>query len=104
MEPARNRFAKFLQKISFQPPKMKIVSNVTGEIMSDSEQIKELLVQQIVSPVRWWDCMRTAKREGVVHFYQCGSGKTVVNMAKRIDDMFRILPFGSYGDRIQFEF
>ncbi|MDR2372290.1 MAG: ACP S-malonyltransferase [Puniceicoccales bacterium] len=103
MEPARHRFAEFLQAIPFKTPKMKVVSNVTGEIVSDPEAIKKLLIQQIVSPVRWWDCMNTAKREGITHFYQCGSGKTLVNMAKRIDDTFRVLPFGAYGDRIQFE-
>jgi [acyl-carrier-protein] S-malonyltransferase len=103
MEPARDRFAKFLQAIPFRSPKMKVVSNVTGEVVSDPGQIKELLIQQIVSPVRWWDCMNMAKREGVTHFYQCGTGKTLVNMAKRIDDTFQVLPFGEYGDRTQFE-
>ncbi|MDR0741015.1 MAG: ACP S-malonyltransferase [Puniceicoccales bacterium] len=103
MEPARNRFAEFLQAIPFKTPKMKVVSNVTGEVVSDPEKIKDLLIQQIVSPVRWWDCMNTAKREGITHFYQCGAGKTLVNMAKRIDNTFRVLPFGEYGDRTQFE-
>jgi [acyl-carrier-protein] S-malonyltransferase len=101
MEPARNRFAEFLQTIFFKDPKMKIISNVTGEVVSDPGQIRELLVQQIVSPVRWWNCMNAAKREGVSHFYQCGSGKTLINMAKRIDDAFLVLPFGEYGDHIQ---
>jgi [acyl-carrier-protein] S-malonyltransferase len=99
MEPARDRFAEFLQAIPFKTPQIKVVSNVTGEIVSDPEQIKELLIQQIVAPVRWWDCMNTARREGITHFYQCGIGKTLVNMAKRIDDTFRVLPFGEYGDR-----
>jgi [acyl-carrier-protein] S-malonyltransferase len=103
MEPARDRFAEFLQKIPFRPPQMKVVSNVTGEIMSDPEQIKALLIQQIVSPVRWWDCMNTAKRKGVTAFYQCGAGKTLINMAKRMDAIFRVLPFGEYGDSTQFK-
>ncbi|MDR1907153.1 MAG: ACP S-malonyltransferase [Puniceicoccales bacterium] len=103
MEPARIQFAEFLQGISFQAPRIKVVSNVTGEVMSNPERIKELLIQQIVSPVRWWDCMNTAKREGVIHFYQCGAGKTLVNMAKRIDNEFQVLPFGAHGDRTQFE-
>jgi [acyl-carrier-protein] S-malonyltransferase len=104
MEPARIRFAEFLQKIPFNAPKMKVVSNVTGEIVSDPERIKELLIRQMVSPVRWWDCMDTAKREGVTYFYQCGAGKTLVNMAKRIDNVFQVLPFGEYGDCTRFEF
>lgn len=99
MEPARNYFAEFLQKIPFKAPKMKVVSNVTGKLVSDPKQIKTLLIQQIVSPVYWWDCMNTAKNENITHFYQCGAGKTLVNMAKRIDSAFQVLPFGEYGDR-----
>ncbi|MDR1366599.1 MAG: ACP S-malonyltransferase [Puniceicoccales bacterium] len=102
MEPARDRFAKFLQEIPFRAPKMKAVSNVTGKLMSDPEQIKALLIQQIVSPVHWWDCMNTAKNENITRFYQCGTGKTLVNMASRIDDVFQVLPFGEYGDRMDF--
>jgi [acyl-carrier-protein] S-malonyltransferase len=104
MKPARDRFAEFLRKIPFRSPKMKVISNVTGEIMFDPEQIRELLIQQIVFPVRWWDCMNTAKRAGITRFYQCGAGKTLVNIAKRIDGTFYVLPFGEYGDRTQFEF
>jgi [acyl-carrier-protein] S-malonyltransferase len=103
MEPAGIQFAEFLQGISFQVPRIKVMGNVTSEVMSNPERIKELLIQQIVSPVRWCDCMNTAKREGIIHFYQCGAGKTLVNMAKRIDREFQVLPFGAYGDRTQFE-
>jgi [acyl-carrier-protein] S-malonyltransferase len=104
MEPARDRFAVFLKKIKFQTPKVPIISNVTGEIMHDPAQIKALLIQQIVSPVQWWDCMKGAKRAGVLHFYQCGAGKTLVNMAKRIDEEFQVLPFGEYEDSLALAF
>jgi [acyl-carrier-protein] S-malonyltransferase len=104
MESARDRFAIFLKKIKFQPPKMPVISNVTGEMVRNPVLIKDLLIQQITAPVRWWDCMKAAKREGVLHFFQCGAGKTLVNMAKRIDDEFQVLPFGEYEDRLALAF
>ncbi|MDR1435035.1 MAG: ACP S-malonyltransferase [Puniceicoccales bacterium] len=102
MEPAREKFDTFLGGIIFKKPKFKVISNVTGEIVENPERIKALLIQQIVSPVRWWDCMRRAKREGINYFYECGVGKTLANMAKRIDNELRVLSFGSYGDNIEF--
>jgi [acyl-carrier-protein] S-malonyltransferase len=103
MEPARDRFATFLEAIKFKTPQIKVVSNVNGEIMRDPQYIKMLLIQQIVSPVRWWDCMKTAKSQGIYHFYECGVGRTLTNMARRIDSGLRVLPFGKDGDNIQFD-
>jgi [acyl-carrier-protein] S-malonyltransferase len=102
MEPARERFAIFLKKIKFKAPRIPVVSNVTGLIMKDPKEIKELLIRQITSPVQWWDCMKTAKRENVHYFYECGAGKTLASMAKRIDSEFQVLPFGEYGNSIAF--
>jgi [acyl-carrier-protein] S-malonyltransferase len=102
MEPARKQFDAFLGDIVFEEPKFKVMSNVTGEPMENPEEIKALLIQQIVSPVRWWDCMRRAKREGINYFYECGVGKTLANMAKRIDNELRVLSFGAHGDNIKF--
>jgi [acyl-carrier-protein] S-malonyltransferase len=103
MKPAQERFGAFLKKIKFHPPRMQWVSNVSGEVEQNPETIRELCIRQIVSPVQWWNCMCTAKREGFCYFYQCGTGKTLANMAKRIDSEFRVLPFGEHGDSTQFE-
>jgi [acyl-carrier-protein] S-malonyltransferase len=104
MEPARDRFTIFLKKIKFQAPKIPVISNVTGEMMRNPAQIKDLLIQQITVPFRWCDCMKAAKRAGVLQFYQCGAGKTLVNLAKRIDDEFQVLPFGEHEDRLALAF
>lgn len=80
-----------------------MVSNVAGEIMQNPKQIKALLIQQIVWPVRWWDCMERAKGDGVNYFYECGMGRTLANMAKRIHSELQILSFGGYGDPIEFD-
>ncbi|MDR2200732.1 MAG: ACP S-malonyltransferase [Puniceicoccales bacterium] len=103
MKPAQERFGEFLKKIKFRAPRIQWVSNVTGKVEWNPVTIQELCIQQIVSPVRWWDCMCTAKREGFQYFYQCGTGKTLVNMAKRIDNEFKVLPFGKHEDSVQFE-
>ncbi|MDR2806705.1 MAG: ACP S-malonyltransferase [Puniceicoccales bacterium] len=103
MEPAREQFEEFLKKVKFKAPRIKVVSNVTGEVMKDPERIKNLLAQQITSPVQWWECMQTAQREGIHDFYECGAGQTLANIAKRIDDEFHVLSFGEYGNAIKFE-
>lgn len=103
MEPARVKFAQFLEKIPFKNPKITVVSNVTGQPVRDPEQIKVLLAEQITSPVLWWPCMETALSLGVKHFYECGSGRTLAGMAKRISGEIQVLSFGKIGDRVAFE-
>lgn len=103
MEPARVKFAQFLEEISFGKPKITVVSNVTGKPVNDPEQIKALLAEQITSPVLWWQCMETALSLGVKHFYECGSGRTLAGMAKRISSEIQVLSFGKVGDRVEFE-
>ena len=94
MSVACELFEEFLAPFEFHPPQVSVVSNVTGKIIDDVSQIKALLVKQIVSPVLWWQCMETAKSLGVMQFYQCGTGKTLVGMARRIDPELKVYPFG----------
>jgi [acyl-carrier-protein] S-malonyltransferase len=82
MNSAKDEFVNFLQDIKFGDLKYPVVSNVTGDFYKNSNEVKELLPIQIVSAVRWVDCMMTAKNAGVVNLYQCGNGKVLVNLAR----------------------
>jgi [acyl-carrier-protein] S-malonyltransferase len=90
MEPARKEFETFLVDYTFNNPSIKVLSNITGSEVRNVDEIKRLLVNQIVSPVRWIDCMRYAGAQGVTEFYECGPGKVLAGLARRIDRTWKV--------------
>ena len=84
MEPAREQLEQELASLTFQPAKIPIVQNVTGDICSDPNQIRQNLVAQLCSPVRWIDCMETIHSAGIDSFLECGPGKVLGGLIKRI--------------------
>lgn len=85
MEPARKEFEAYLRNYTFNNPSIKVLSNTTGSEVNNGDEIKQLLVKQIVSPVRWIDCMRYATSLGITEFYECGPGKVLTGLARRLD-------------------
>jgi len=83
MEPARERFAQFLEPLSFAEPNLSLFTNTTGLVVSDPEDIKEALVKQVVSSVLWEDCMKNAASEGVKNFVELGVGGVLKGHVKR---------------------
>lgn len=95
MKPAQIEFEKFLSGIEFKTPSVKVFTNVTGKEVSDPTEIKNMLVSQVVSTVRWEDCVRAASTLGAEQFYECGPGGVLGGMCKRID---RALPVKSLAE------
>ena len=85
MESARDGFEKFIENIEFSAPNMKVLSNVTGDLVSDPEDIKQKLVEQIVSPVLFEKCCHKAIEIDVNKFLECGPGKSLAGLIRRID-------------------
>ncbi len=98
MEPARSAFEDYLKNIDFKTPSIPVFSNVNGEAVSDPAVIKSNLVRQIVSTVRWEDCVRNAAKLGIDQFYECGPGGIISNMCKRIDKSIRVYPVSEVRD------
>ncbi|HLP01503.1 MAG TPA: ACP S-malonyltransferase [Opitutaceae bacterium] len=98
MEPARAEFAKFLQTVQFNAPKLKVLTNVTGKQVSNPDEIREMLIKQVVSSVRWEDCMRSAAGLGVVEFWECGPGAVLVGLARRINKEWPAKTFNEFAD------
>lgn len=98
MEPARQAFAEFLSDIDFQSPKITVLSNTHGEKVSSPEEIREALAKQVVSPVRWEDCMRNAAKHGITQYYECGPGAVLTGLGRRIDRSLSIKPLAEYDD------
>lgn len=85
MEPAREAFASVLADCPIERPRISVLSNVSGKAVSDPGEIREALAQQVVSSVRWEDCVREAIALGVERFYECGVGGVLAGLGRRID-------------------
>lgn len=85
MEPAALQLKETLDEIAMNDAKPAIVANVSAEIVENSDALKVLLVEQLYSPVRWEDSVRTMIENGVTHFVECGPGKVLSGLIKKID-------------------
>ncbi len=98
MEPARTAFADFLATIPFQTPRFPVFSNTTGEAVSDAGAIKAALVRQVVSPVRWEDCMRATAAAGATEFWELGPGGVLSGLARRTEKSWIVKSFSEFAD------
>ncbi|MBI3011900.1 MAG: ACP S-malonyltransferase, partial [Candidatus Omnitrophica bacterium] len=85
MQPAADQFRQALSKIEIRPPMFPVVSNVTGKPVQNPEEIRQLLVKQIVSPVLWEASMRELVRSGASHFIEFPPARVLTGLLRRID-------------------
>ena len=83
MESAGKNIQPILDTVTLHPLESEIVMNVTGESVSDTDNIKHLLFQQITAPVQWEKTLHTIKNTGVTHFVEVGPGKVLSGLVKR---------------------
>ncbi len=97
MRPARDAFRDFIEDFEFKTPEIAVYTNVTGGRVGNPEQIKDCLVRQIVSSVRFEDCLRNMAAENELSdFYECGPGKVLAGFAKRTDKTLTVTPISEY--------
>ena len=84
MQPAVERLTAVLENVTLQSPRLPVVSNVDAQTHTDPEEIRQLLVQQVVSPVRWEDSMNKLLTDGTEQFYEIGPGRVLRGLLKRI--------------------
>lgn len=85
MAPAEKVFAEFLEDIDFKPPAFPVYSNVTGKAHPDVEAIRRDMPRQITSSVRWVGNVAAMAADGVTHMVECGPGRVLTGLVKRID-------------------
>jgi [acyl-carrier-protein] S-malonyltransferase len=85
MKSASEQMAEVLAGVRFSPARFPVVSNVTAEMHGDSESIKELLVKQVVAPVRWYQSIEALRAKGVSEWVEVGPGRTLTGMMRKID-------------------
>ena len=86
MEPAREELALAIEESEIQSPKCPIYQNVNGKPQTDPAFIKENLIQQLTSPVKWTQTMQNMIADGVVSFVEVGgNGKVITGLIKKVD-------------------
>ncbi|NOQ94083.1 MAG: ACP S-malonyltransferase [Methylophaga sp.] len=85
MKPAAENLAAALTIITVESPLTPVVHNVSVTSSSDSDEIKSLLAQQLHSPVRWVETVQYLAQQGVDKIVECGPGKVLAGLTKRID-------------------
>jgi [acyl-carrier-protein] S-malonyltransferase len=85
MEPAREELAKAIKETTFAEPICPIYQNVDGKAHSKPEEIKENLIAQLTSPVRWTQIMNNMIADGASHFTEIGPGKVLAGLIKKVD-------------------
>ncbi|QGQ96191.1 [acyl-carrier-protein] S-malonyltransferase [Paenibacillus psychroresistens] len=95
MKPAAGQLAGELQKITILTPNIPVVANVTALPVEAPEQIRELLVEQVYSPVLWEDTVLWLISQGVDTFIEIGSGSVLTGLVKKIDKTVRVVAINS---------
>jgi len=98
MEPARAAFAAYLEGIAFRPPQFTVFSNTTGREVSQPGEIKEALARQVVSPVLWEDCMRSAAAAGAEVFWELGPGGILSGLARRTEKSWVVKSIAEFAE------
>ncbi|HEX2565568.1 MAG TPA: ACP S-malonyltransferase [Burkholderiales bacterium] len=85
MKPAGEKLKEYLKKVSLGSPAISLINNVDVRTEANPEAIKDALVRQAASPVRWIETIKAMAAQGVTHVVECGPGKVLAGMVKRID-------------------
>lgn len=85
LKPASDRLRDYMSGLTFSAPQLPLINNVDVAILQDVSGIKDALVRQAASPVRWVETVQKMAAEGVSHVVECGPGKVLAGLTKRIN-------------------
>ncbi|HAT31840.1 MAG TPA: [acyl-carrier-protein] S-malonyltransferase [Janthinobacterium sp.] len=85
LKPASDRLRDYMAELHFTAPRIALINNVDVAVVNDPAGIKDALVRQAASPVRWVETMQKVAAEGITQVIECGPGKVLMGLAKRID-------------------
>jgi [acyl-carrier-protein] S-malonyltransferase len=85
LKPASDRLRDYLEEFRFAVPNIPVINNVDVAMVSNPAGIKDALVRQAASPVRWVETVQKMAGEGVTHVVECGPGKVLAGLTKRIN-------------------
>ena len=85
MKPAAEKLKEKLLETTFAPLQIPLINNIDVAIETDVSRIRDALYRQAFGAVRWVECMQAVKSHGISHFVECGPGKVLAGLVKRID-------------------
>lgn len=95
MKPAADQLALHLQNIQINPPQTPVISNVDVACFNKADQIRSSLMRQLYNPVRWVETIQLLAQKNVQRFVECGPGKVLVGLNKRIVPELSSVAIGS---------
>ena len=85
MRPAAEKLREALKSVMFAAPHIPVINNIDVSVQTDAAAIKDALYRQAFGPVRWVECVAAIKAHGVTTIVECGPGKVLAGLVKRID-------------------
>jgi [acyl-carrier-protein] S-malonyltransferase len=85
MKPAAEQLRERLAAVTIQPPRLPVINNIDVASATDAQAIRDALYRQAFGPVRWVEVVQALRARGLTHVFECGPGKVLAGMVKRID-------------------
>jgi [acyl-carrier-protein] S-malonyltransferase len=85
MKPAAERLREKLATVAIAAPRIPVIDNIDVKSESDPAAIRDALYRQAYGPVRWEETIRAIRARGIVAIFECGPGKVLSNLTRRID-------------------
>jgi [acyl-carrier-protein] S-malonyltransferase len=98
MREAANRLSETMAGLAWREPALPVVQNVDAEVHAGVHAIRDALVRQLYLPVRWTGCMQALAAAGATRIAECGPGKVLAGLARRIDKGLDARAIGAVGD------
>ena len=98
MRDAANRLAEAMGGMDWKLPALPVIQNVDAQVHDSIDEILEALVRQLYLPVQWTSCVQALATRGVTRIGECGPGKVLAGLSKRIDKSLEVRALGSVGD------
>jgi [acyl-carrier-protein] S-malonyltransferase len=98
MREAANRLSETMAGLAWNEPSIPVVQNVDGEVHEGVQAIRDALVRQLYLPVQWTDCIQALAARGATRIAECGPGKVLAGLVKRIDKSLDARAIGAVGE------
>ena len=85
MKPAAEKLRVALAATALAAPHIPVLNNIDVAVQQDADAIRDALVRQAFGPVRWVECVQALKARGITHLVECGPGKVLAGLVRRID-------------------